>query len=53
MMYNRVRIALVLVGLLLLVISLAALAFAWVPVDVISDRAPVAPTLFVLPGGSP
>lgn len=50
-MSRRMRVLLVLIGLALVVISLAALSFAWAPVDILRDQAPVAPTLFVLPGG--
>jgi hypothetical protein len=54
MMSRRTRLILLLVGLLLLAIALAALSFAWSPVRVLTDQAPIAPTLFVLPpGGSP
>ncbi|MBE0697691.1 MAG: hypothetical protein IH586_12285 [Anaerolineaceae bacterium] len=48
------RFILLALGLLLLVIALVALSFAWTPVSIYTDRAPIAPTLFVLPpGGSP
>jgi hypothetical protein len=54
MMSRRTRILLALVGLALVVASLAALSFAWAPVDVLSEQTPLAPTLFTLPpGGGP
>jgi hypothetical protein len=50
----RLRLILVAVGVLLVAISLTALIFAWSPVEVLGDRAPIAPTLFSLPpGGNP
>lgn len=42
---------LALVGLALVLASLAALSFAWGAADVLSDRVPLAPTLFTLPAG--
>lgn len=53
MMSRRTRVILIVVGMVLLAVGLAALAFAWMPVQVFSDQAPVAPTLFVLPGNLP
>ena len=50
-MSRRMRLLLMLLGLVLVMISLAALSFAWMPVDIFHEQAPVAPTLFVLPGG--
>jgi hypothetical protein len=48
------RFFLLLLGLVLIVIALAAFSFAWSPIRSITDQAPVAPTLFVLPpGGGP
>lgn len=49
----RMRLLFVLVGFALVVFSLAALSFAWMPESLERDRAPVAPTLFVLPGDGP
>jgi hypothetical protein len=54
MLSRRTRFILLLLGLLLLLTAVAALSFAWAPVRLITDQAPIAPTLFILPpGGSP
>lgn len=51
-MSRRTRILIALVGLLLLVISAAALSYAYAPVSRLSDQTPVIPTLLtVVPGG--
>jgi hypothetical protein len=50
-MSQRMRIFLTLIGLLLLAISIAALAYAFIPARVIQDATPIAPTLFTLPPG--
>ena len=52
-MSRRTRILLALIGIALVAASLAALSFAWTPVEILADQAPVAPTLFILPPGSP
>ncbi len=49
----RVRIALVLVGLLLVTISLLALAYAWAPASIHTEQINLAPTLFSPPGVLP
>jgi len=46
------RLVLALIGLALVLVSLAALSFAWGTTDILSDQAPLAPTLFTLPAGS-
>jgi hypothetical protein len=48
---NR-RIILVLVGLALIGISLAALTYAFAAPGILRESAPLAPTLFTLPAGS-
>lgn len=50
-MSRRTRITLALVGLLLLAFSLAALAYAFNPTPILSDKAPILPTLLTLPAG--
>jgi len=48
------RIFLVIAGLLVIGISLAALVYAFAPVEVLHESTPLAPTLFTLPaGGAP
>ncbi len=42
---------LALVGLALVLASLAALSFAWGTAEILGDRVPLAPTLFTLPAG--
>lgn len=50
-MSRRTRIFLTILGLLLLVISIAALTYALTPAQVLRNSAPIAPTLFTLPPG--
>ncbi len=50
-MSRRTRIILALIGLLLVVISIAALSFAFAPANVLHETTPIAPTLFTLPPG--
>jgi hypothetical protein len=50
-MTPRVRRFLVLIGLLLVIASLAALIYAFAPVNTLSLQTPIAPTLFTLPAG--
>lgn len=50
-MSRRKRIILASIGLLLLVFALAALSYAWSPVEMLSEQAPIAPTLLTLPAG--
>jgi hypothetical protein len=45
----RVRLALAIIGFLLVCASLAALAYALAPVTYSTEQVPVAPTLFVPP----
>lgn len=53
-MKKRTRIILVLIGLLLVIISLAALNYAFSAPDVLRETAPLSPTLFTLPAaGAP
>ena len=53
-MTRRTRIILALIGLLLVLISLTALSYAWSPVDALREQVPIAPTLLTLPpGGGP
>jgi hypothetical protein len=53
-MTPRVRRFLVLIGLLLVTASLAALFYAFAPVETFTLQTPIAPTLFTLPpGGAP
>jgi hypothetical protein len=53
-MTPRVRRFLVLIGLLLVIASLAALVYAFAPVDTLTLQTPISPTLFTLPiGGAP
>jgi hypothetical protein len=44
-------VAILILGLALLVMSLAALVYAYQPVDVARGSATIAPTLFTLPAG--
>lgn len=46
---RKILIVFLLVGLLMLACSLAALIYAFMPVQVLSDQAPLAPTLFIAP----
>lgn len=48
---RRKRIILVLIALALLAVSLVALSYAFAPVQVINEQAPIAPTLLTLPAG--
>ncbi len=48
-MPKRLRALLVLVGLLIVLCSLVALAYAFWPVDNLSEQVPLAPTLFSPP----
>lgn len=48
-MNRNIRLVLLVLGLLIIVCSLAALAFAFIPVEIISERTPLAPTLFAPP----
>ena len=48
-MSPRVRVALALLGLLVICVSLAILAYAFGTSDHITEQVPVAPTLFVPP----
>ena len=48
-MAPRLRLVLVLAGLLLVVISLFALAYAFWPLPAVSDQATVMPTLLISP----
>ncbi len=50
-MSRRTRIILALIGLLLVAISITALAFAFAPASVLHETTPIAPTLFTLPPG--
>lgn len=50
-MSRRKRIILVLIALALLAVSLVALSYAFAPVQVINEQAPIAPTLLTLPAG--
>jgi hypothetical protein len=53
-MSRRLRATLIIIGLLLVGISLAALMYALFPPAVLHDATPLAPTLFALPpGGAP
>ncbi len=53
-MSRRMRTIFVIAGLLLVGISIVALVYAFVPVDVLRESTPLAPTLFTLPaGGAP
>lgn len=53
-MSRRTRTLLVIAGLLLVGISIAALVYALAPVEVLRESTPLAPTLFTLPaGGAP
>jgi hypothetical protein len=46
---RRTGIALVILGLAIVVLSLAALAYAFWPVNSLTQQAPLVPTLFVSP----
>ena len=48
-MSRRTGIALVILGLAIVVLSLAALAYAFWPASSLTQQAPLAPTLFVSP----
>jgi hypothetical protein len=48
-MTRRLRLTLVLIGLIILGFSLAALAFALWPGEALREAAPLAPTLFAPP----
>lgn len=48
-MKKRTRLILVFLGLLLVIISLAALSYAFSTPDVLRETVPLAPTLFTLP----
>ena len=48
-MSRRTGIALVILGLAVVVLSLAALAYAFWPVNSLTQQAPLVPTLFVSP----
>ena len=48
-MSRRTRIILVIIGLALVGISLAALSYALAPVGTLREATPLAPTLFTLP----
>ena len=50
-MSRRMRTILVIAGLLLVGLSIVALAYALVPADVVRESTPLAPTLFTLPAG--
>ena len=50
-MSRRKRMTLALIGLLLLAFALAALTYAFSPAVVLSEQAPIAPTLLTLPPG--
>ena len=50
-MSRRKRMILALIGVLLLAFALAALSYAFAPVTLIRDQAPIAPTLLTLPAG--
>lgn len=53
-MSRRLRATLIIIGLLLVGISLAALAYALLPPATLHQAAPLAPTLLALPpGGAP
>lgn len=48
-MSQRLKVGLVVFSLLLLLVSLAALAYAYWPLAVVRDQLPIAPTLFAPP----
>lgn len=48
-MHRNFRLVLLVLGLLIIVCSLAALAFAFGSVEMISETTPLAPTLFAPP----
>lgn len=48
-MSSRWRVRLALIGLIVMVLSLAALAYALWPVENVLERYPLAPTLFAPP----
>lgn len=50
-MSRRTRILIACAGLLLVVLSAAALVYAFASPGLLRESAPLAPTLFVLPGG--
>ena len=49
MMNRNLRLALFVIGVVVILCSLAALAYAYWPVEVLSERATVIPTLFSPP----
>jgi hypothetical protein len=51
-MSRKVRIVLALAGLLLVCVSLCGLAYVFVPLNPVTDRATIAPTLFGPPQSS-
>lgn len=53
-MTRKTRAILVLLGLLIVIFALTALAYALLPGETLREQAPIAPTLFTLPpGGAP
>jgi hypothetical protein len=53
-MSRRTRIFLIIIGLLLLAVAIAALTYALIPARVLHEVTPIAPTVFTLPpGGAP
>ncbi len=52
-MPSRARIILAVAGLLLVLVSLLALAYAWAPAGVHVEQIDLLPTVFTPPGGVP
>ena len=53
-MPRKTRAILVLLGLLIIMFAITALAYAFLPGETLREQAPIAPTLFTLPpGGAP
>ncbi len=50
-MTRKTRAIMVLIGLLIVLFAMAALAYALTPVEALREQAPIAPTLFTLPPG--
>jgi hypothetical protein len=53
MMSRRTRALVFMLGLALMVFSLAALAYAILPIETVRSSATLAPTVFTLPAGGP
>ncbi len=49
MAFRNLRLLLIVLGLMILLCSLAALAYAYWPVEVLREQAPLSPTLFAPP----